>query len=187
MPLRFKSRLIVFVLAFLSCTLPCLGQTAQQTPLPAAQQPGAGSAGAQMPDPQLPGSINGTVVDRSGAVVSGARVRLTGEDQSSKGQSSKDQSSKGQFSKDQSPSQEALSNGEGQFSFANIAAGPFQLTISSAGFATQTFSGILHAGEIQTVPQIALDVAAALTEVEVGLTRTEVAEEEIKRSSACLA
>src|SRR5580658_2702549 len=89
MPLRFKSRLIVFVLAFLSCTLPCLGQTAQQTPLPAAQQPGAGSAGAQMPDPQLPGSINGTVVDRSGAVVSGARVRLTGEDQSSKGQSSK--------------------------------------------------------------------------------------------------
>jgi hypothetical protein len=160
--------------------LPCLGQTAQQTPLPAAQQPGAGSAGAQMPDPQLPGSINGTVVDRSGAVVSGARVRLTGEDQSSKGQSSKDQSSKGQFSKDQSPSQEALSNGEGQFSFANIAAGPFQLTISSAGFATQTFSGILHAGEIQTVPQIALDVAAALTEVEVGLTRTEVAEEEIK-------
>ena len=53
----------------------------------------------------------------------------------------------------------------------------------SAGFATQTFSGTLHAGEIETVPQITLDVAEARTEVEVGLTRSElaeVAEEQIK-------
>jgi hypothetical protein len=100
------------------------------------------------------------VVDQSGAVVAGARVRLTGEDQSL--------------------NQEVLSSDHGQFSFSNIAPGPFQVTITSTGFAVQTFSGILHPGEIDIVPQIALDVAAALTEVQVGVTRTEVAEEEIK-------
>lgn len=50
----------------------------------------------------------------------------------------------------------------------------------SAGFTTQTFSGVLQPGETQVVPQITLDVAMANTDVEVGLTRAEVAEEEIK-------
>jgi len=73
-----------------------------------------------------------------------------------------------------------LSGADGQFSFTNIAPGGFQLTITAAGFATQTFSGILHSGEIETVPQIELHVADALTEVQVGFTQTEVAEEQIK-------
>jgi hypothetical protein len=107
------------------------------------------------------GSISGTVVDQSGAVVAGARVRLAGTGE------------------DQSLNQEVLSGDDGQFSFANIAPGPFQLTITSAAFATQTFSGILHSGEIDTVP-IALGVAAALTEVQVGLSQPEVAEEQIR-------
>ena len=81
---------------------------------------------------------------------------------------------------DQSLNQEALSGADGQFSFANIAPGPFQLTITSAGFATQTLSGILRSGEIYIVPQIVLAVAAAITEVQVGLSSTEVAEEQIK-------
>ena len=81
---------------------------------------------------------------------------------------------------DQSLNQEALSGDDGQFSFANIAPGPFQLTVTSAGFATQTSSGILRSGEIYIVPQIALAVAAAITEVQVGLSPTEVAEEQIK-------
>ena len=48
-----------------------------------------------------------TVVDQSGAMVTGARVKLTGEGQS--------------------PSQEAISGGDGQFFFANVTPGPFQL------------------------------------------------------------
>src|SRR5271157_5267017 len=83
MPLQFKSALIVFALVTLGCALPCLGQNPQQTPVPP------------------PGSISGTVVDGSGAVIAGARVRLTREEQSAK---------------DQSPSQEALSGNDGQFS-----------------------------------------------------------------------
>jgi len=108
----------------------------------------------------LSGSISGTVVDQSGAVVTGARVRLTGEDQSLQ--------------------QEVLSGDDGQFSFANVAPGPFQLTISAAGFATQTYPGILRSGEFRIVPQIALIVATDMAEVQVGVSQIEVAEEQIK-------
>ncbi len=76
--------------------------------------------------------------------------------------------------------EEAFSGSNGQFSFANIAAGPFQLAVTSRGFAPQTFSGNLGAGEIYIVPEIALSVAANVTDVEVGLPQTEVAEEQIK-------
>jgi hypothetical protein len=166
MAFGFKSAVFSWALGFfalgtLGFTSLCLGQTPEQTPAPGQEQ-------------QLSGSITGTVVDVSGAVVSGARVKLARSDQSSKDQSSKDQSS------NQSPNQEMLSGGDGQFSFTNVAPGPFQLTIMSTGFATQVSSGILHSGETFIVPQVRLAVATRVTDVEVALTRTEVAEEEIK-------
>jgi len=69
-----------------------------------------------------------------------------------------------------------LSGGDGGFSFADIAPGAFQLTVTATGFATRTFSGTLYPGEIERLPPMALEVAAAITEVQVGLTRAEVAE-----------
>ena len=93
------------------------------------------------PSQPLSGSISGTVVDRTGAVVAEARVRLTRQRQSPN---------------DQSPNQEVLSGDNGQFSFANIPSGPFQLTITSAGFAAQPSSGVLHSGETYIVPPIVL-------------------------------
>ena len=114
------------------------------------------------PAPLMPGSIRGIVADQSGAVIAGAQVRLT------------------RPTADQSLLEEVLSDGEGQFSFANIAPGPFQLTISSAGFAAQTSSGLLHSGEIDVVPEAALAVAANTADMEVRLSQTEVAEEQIK-------
>jgi hypothetical protein len=105
----------------------------------------------------LPGNINGTVVDQSGAVVAGARVKLTAADQS----------------------QEVVSGGDGQFSFANFAPGPFQLTITAAGFAPQTANAVVAPGET-SLPQVALSVATNVSEVQVSLTQTEVAEQEIK-------
>ncbi len=161
---RSKSDLIVFAFALvaLGCASPCLGQTPQPAPAPEQRtpEPGIPSAGGQLADQQSTGSISGTVVDESGAVVAGARVRLTREGQS--------------------PIQETLSGNGGQFSFANLAPGPFQITIISAGFATQTSSGILHSGENYVVPNSALAVATTFTDVEVGLTQTEVATEEIR-------
>jgi hypothetical protein len=108
----------------------------------------------------MPGSISGTVVDQTGAGIAGARVRLSREDES--------------------PDQEVLSGDAGQFSFASVAPGPFQLTITSAGFTSQSSSGILRSGEIYTVPQIALALATAATEVRVVPSPTEVAEDQIK-------
>jgi hypothetical protein len=80
----------------------------------------------------------------------------------------------------QPPSQEALSGSDGQFFFPGVAPGAFHLTVTSQGFASQTFSGVLHPGEVATVPQIVLGVAANVTEVQVGVTPVEVAEEQIK-------
>jgi hypothetical protein len=81
---------------------------------------------------------------------------------------------------DQSASQEVISGDDGQFSFANIAPGSFQLTIAAAGFAAQTSSGILHSGEVYIVPQVAMALATVVTEVRVTPSQTEVAEVQLK-------
>ncbi len=73
-----------------------------------------------------------------------------------------------------------MSDDDGQFSFGNVAPGPFQLTITSVGFTTQASLGVLQPGESYTVPQIAMALATAVTEVRVVPTRTEVAEDQIK-------
>jgi hypothetical protein len=118
------------------------------------------SPSPQSQDQNSSGSISGTVVDQTGAAVAGARVKLVREDQS--------------------PDQEVFSSEDGQFSFANLTPGPFQLTFISPGFTTQSSSGNLRSGEIFTVPQIALALATAVTEVRVVPARIDVAEDEIK-------
>ncbi len=163
---RFTAWVFWMSLSLLSCGYPAAAQS-QQPPIvpgvksgrPDTRVTGA-SAAELLPDRRLSGSISGTVVDQTGAAVAGARVRLTREDQS--------------------PNQEVLSDDDGGFSFASVAPGPFQLAITSEGFATQASSGILRSGESYTVPQITLAVATAITEVRVVLSRTEVAEDQIK-------
>ena len=116
-----------------------------------------------MPEPTDLGSMTGRILDQSGALVAGAHITLTGENKSWV--------------------RETLSGTDGQFSFANIAPGPFHLTVMSAGFAPQTISGLLHPGEASELPLIALAVASAVTEVDVGLSKADVeavAAEQIK-------
>ena len=97
------------------------------------------------------------MVDPSGAAVAGALVTLTLEGQSG--------------------TQQITSSESGQFSFANIAPGPFQLTFAATGFKAQAYSGTLHAGENSSVPQIALALATETTQVRVG---PQIAEEQVK-------
>src|SRR3984957_13294121 len=165
---RYKANLTWLSLTILLCGFPTLALAQSQEPPSAAGttsgQPGApataASARGPLPEPQLPGSIGGIVVDRTGAFIIGARVSIAHEDPF--------------------PSQEGLSGDDGQFSFANISPGPFHLTITAPGFRTQVFAGTLRSGEIYTVPQITLAIAAAVMEVRVVPKRFEVAEDEIK-------
>jgi Carboxypeptidase regulatory-like domain len=168
--LRLRS-LIWLSLTFLPWGLPALAHSQQPPVVHGAQSglpdgPGVGaSAEGQPPDKRLSGSINGTIVDRTGAVVAGARVRLARQ---------------GNSPNDQFSSQEVLSGDNGQFSFAHVAPGPFQLTITSAGFEAQPAAGVLRSGETYIVPPIVLAVATALTEVRVGLSPFEVAQEQVQ-------
>lgn len=168
MVVRLKSAIITIVIAIACSTSFVL---AQDTLLAGSDQPGPAPgqdslstnqdpASTPVRDQLSPGSISGTIVDPSGAVVAGAQVQLSGEGQVG--------------------SQQALSGSDGQFFFPSVFPGTFRLAITSAGFAPQTLAGTLHSGEIQTLPQIAMNVADARVEVQVGLTQVEVAEEEIK-------
>jgi hypothetical protein len=163
---RYTSWVTRLSLCVLSWGLPALAQSQQPAATPEMGQslPGAAgtgiSASEQLPDQRLSGNVSGTIVDRSGAAVAGAHVKLTSEDPSS--------------------SREVLSGDDGQFSLSNIPSGPFQLTIMSEGFETQTTSGVLRPGETCAVPQIVLAVATATSEVRVVPSQVEVAEDQIK-------
>lgn len=98
---------------------------------------------------QTTGNIHGSVVDQSGAKITGALVKLTREGQSA--------------------SQEAESDEDGQFYFFNIDPGAFELTITSEGLASQTVSGVVKAGATCVVEQVMLFVATQVTEVRVGV------------------
>ena len=161
MPFQFRSALVILAVLALGWAPSCAGQNSQQ--------------GSQSPDPPSAASLSGSVVDQSGAVIAGARVTLLLGEQTPKNQSSADQPPS-----DQPRRQEILSGADGQFFFPNVAPGPFQLTVTSAGFEPQTSSGILHAGEVIAVPKIAHAVATNITDVEVGVPREEIAEEQIK-------
>jgi hypothetical protein len=165
---RIKTKVAWLSLSFLFWGLPgrALAQSLEP-PVAAGVQSGLGGASAtgasargQLADPQPPGSIHGTIVDRTGAFIVGAQVKLTEDDPSQ--------------------NQEVSSDDGGQFLFANVTPGLFQLTIALTGFATQTLSGVLSSGEVYTVPQTTLAIATASTEIRVVPTVVEVAEDEIK-------
>ena len=75
---------------------------------------------------------------------------------------------------------ETFSDDDGRFYFANVAPGPFQLTITSAGLASREFSGSMNPGEAYNTPLVVLTIATQVTEVHVGLTADELADVQIK-------
>jgi len=67
---------------------------------------------------------------------------------------------------------------DGAFSFADVPAGAFRLTISAKGFGTQTVSGVLHPGESYDAQTIALPVTAS-SEVRVSASQQDIAVEQL--------
>jgi carboxypeptidase family protein len=106
------------------------------------------------------GNISGTVLDATGAPVSGAQVKLTRVATTAV--------------------LEAPTEPDGHFSFTNVAPGPFELHIAVAGFKTKTVSGNLSAQEGYLAPAITLELARVVTDVNVRLTTEEIAAEQIK-------
>lgn len=137
--------------------LPIVQRSDSGVPVSGVTEP---SAVGQQPDQQAPGNIRGKVIDQTGASISGAVLKLTrGE---------------------QSLSQVAQSDEDGQFFFAGIAPGPFQLTITSEGLAPQTVSGNVEPGATYVVPQVILAVPTQVMEVRVELTPIELAEVQVE-------
>ena len=151
--IRGPRKLVWLCLCVLLCGFPVRAQSQRGPDLP-------GSAGQGHSDQQQSGSISGKVVDQSGASISGAVVRLSREGQAT--------------------SQEVQSDDDGQFSFANVPPGSFQLTIASEGLAPQDLSGTLHPEEAYVTPLIMLVVATQVTEVRVGFTPVELAQQQIR-------
>jgi Carboxypeptidase regulatory-like domain len=116
--------------------------------------------GEPPPAPPAVGIISGTVTDTDGAIVPGARVTLT--------------------SNDDSQQRTSTAAADGSFTFAAVEPGSIKLTISSAGFATSVEDGlVLHPGEIYELPPVALKIAAATTEVNAVFSQQEIAEEQM--------
>ena len=96
------------------------------------------------------------MADQDGAVIPGARVKLTtggGE-------------------------RVVVSGADGRFSFEDVAVGSFRLTASANGFAMQEASSELQAGQRYEVPPFSLSVA---TDIEVqAISVHELAEEQIR-------
>lgn len=99
-------------------------------------------------------------MDKSGTAIAGANIKLSRADQSELS--------------------EAQSDSDGQFCVSNVPAGAFQLSISSDGFAPQNFSGIVQPGQTYMAPNIVLSVASIQTELRVGVSPFEVAEQQVK-------
>ena len=123
--------------------------------LPEAPQPQLPAAAATQPT-----SIRGTVLDRDGAALPGALITLT---------------------QPGAPAPTALqttSAADGTFTLSGLNPGPFTLSVVAKGFVREETTGSAVAGNTAQISPITLHPGTT-TDVEVTLTRTEIAEDQI--------
>ena len=140
------------------------------TPLPPHDDPPGQTNAAATPEPSPPGTgppqqkscgtVSGRVVDQNGNAVVGTSAQIK--------------------SSLESAIQKVLSDEDGHFDFDRVPPGPFLLTITGEGFATQTLSDTLRPGESYVVPPITMSLATVVTEVRVSPSIEEIAQEEFK-------
>jgi hypothetical protein len=105
------------------------------------------------------GSLRGTVLDSTGAVVPGAHVTLAGP----------------------GGEREALTGSDGSFLFAGLPGGKFRVTITSNGLGAYVSpETTLAAGETREIPEIVLPIAPANVDVRVVATQQELATEQVQ-------
>jgi hypothetical protein len=122
------------------------------------------SATELQPDPQpVPGSISGIVTSPDGSVYEGARITLQSTASAT----------------NPTTALTATTDSDGRFHFPVVPAGPFELTVSSSGFAPQTVLGLLHPGESLETKPLVLLFASATSQIEVSASQTEIATEQL--------
>jgi Carboxypeptidase regulatory-like domain len=105
-------------------------------------------------------SIHGTVVDKDGALIANAKVILVQQDLKIP--------------------LEAISGGDGTFTFPDAVPGAFHLTCTASGFASREISGSLQPGQDYIIPQVELEVGLATVDIEVTVKQqVEIAEQQI--------
>jgi hypothetical protein len=118
------------------------------------------TAAIQESDQHSGGSIVGTVLDAEGAEIANAVVTLENSDSKVE--------------------RTLTTDSTGFYKFDAVEPGRFSLTITSTGFATWISTGLaLHTGESYDVPPVALEIASAMTNVEVTVTRHDIAEDQM--------
>ena len=105
-------------------------------------------------------TISGTVVDLSGASVARARIKLMFDGRS--------------------PDRETQSADSGDFSFPDVAPGPYRLSFNAKGFALKTIGGEVLAGQTLNLPPAALVIESITTEMNVTQTQAEIAQVQVK-------
>lgn len=121
------------------------------------------------------GTIAGTVKDPSGAVIAGAVVTIEGgtiEGNTIEGGAPQSQAHQ---------QRTAITDQNGQFQFSGIPAGAYQVTITASGFQAWTAQGV-SPGSRENPAGISaiLQVAAASSQVNVGLPPRELAAQQLK-------
>jgi hypothetical protein len=110
------------------------------------------------PAPSAPrsseGTMSGVITDRSGAIISGASVVLTGQDDKS--------------------SSTAVTGPDGRYQIAGLAAGRYQLEARAPGFNAARISGIQIASSTSSSKDLVLDVGAASQTVAVEANAPEI-------------
>jgi hypothetical protein len=106
----------------------------------------------RLPAQEVLASLHGVITDREGAVCEGARVTVTSG----------------------SGSNTVFSDNQGRYTFSGLSSGPYKLTISGKGFATQTLTGELGTAESRELPPVVLLVTTS-TQVTVTADLQEIA------------
>ena len=122
----------------------------------AAADPGADPAAARGASRAM-GALYGTVLDANGAELSGAKVTLTGP-----------------------VTQTQDSNSNGEFNFANLPAGTYNIEVTGKGMSPASLPDVqLRPGGVRFLPPVVLAVAAATTSVKVFANPEALAQEQL--------
>ncbi|HUX44346.1 MAG TPA: carboxypeptidase-like regulatory domain-containing protein [Terracidiphilus sp.] len=132
-------------------------QTASLPDAPAVS-PGVSSGGTAANTQSAPATVAGTVLDTNGSEVQGADVLLT---------------------RDGAKVSELQTGGNGEFSFAGLPPGEFQLAVSGQGLGTIHRSLQVKAGDFLIVPHLRLPVEGVTSVVRVVANPETVSEEQV--------